>query len=210
MSFTRSTLAGGAVALLALVLSAAPAAAHDQLIDSSPAADERLDEAPASVEMMFSGNIMTIGEDQLGATVLVVDESGRDWVEGTPQIDGGSVEVDLADDMPAADYEVRWQVVSEDGHPIEGVIPFAIEGADPVGEAPAEEPSSPSAPETEPEAAAEDANDAGAEAADAEEQGVPTGVIIGSGVAVLALIGVAVFFAMRRPRSADADEEDRA
>ncbi|MGI6878920.1 copper resistance CopC family protein [Microbacterium sp. gxy059] len=209
MSFTRSTLAGGAVALLALVLSAAPAAAHDQLIDSSPAADERLDEAPASVEMMFSGDIMTIGEDQLGATVLVVDGSGRDWVEGAPQIDGGAVTVDLADDMPAAEYEVRWQVVSEDGHPIEGVIPFAVEGADPAGEVPTEESSAPSA-EPEPEADAEDADDAGADAADAEEQGVPTGVIIGSGVAVLALIGVAVFFAMRRPRSADADEEDRA
>lgn len=119
-SRSRVVLFGALVT--ALVLAPATAAsAHDQLIGSSPGNGERLEVAPTEVLLQFDNDVMDIG-----AIVLVVDESGRDWVVGDPRISRSDVTIGLDSDMPDAGYQVRWQVVSKDGHPISGVIPFTI------------------------------------------------------------------------------------
>ncbi|WP_458040438.1 copper resistance CopC family protein [Microbacterium sp. HM-570] len=67
----------------------------------------------------------------MGADVLVVDESGKDWVSGDLTITGTTLTAPLAPDMPDAGYQVRWRVVSGDGHPISSVIPFTVGDGEP-------------------------------------------------------------------------------
>ncbi len=82
--------------------------------------------------MTFSGELLVLDESLTGAVVLVVDASGKDWVSGDATVAGRPVTAALEPGMPTAGYQVRWQVVSEDGHPIAGVIPFTIGDAEPL------------------------------------------------------------------------------
>lgn len=127
MSRFRTILAGAAVAVVAVALPALPAHAHDSLIGSDPASGSALDAAPEQIVLEFSGNLMTLGDSS--AAVVVSDSEGRDWAESAPVVEGREATIALADGMPADDYEVAWQVVSEDGHPISGVVTFTVEGA---------------------------------------------------------------------------------
>ena len=133
MSRVRVLAAGMAVGVIAALASALPSSAHDQLIASSPSAGERLDAAPEGVSLEFSGQLLVL--DGAGALVMVVDPAGRDWLEGAPVVEGHMVTAALAPGMPEAGYEIRWRVVSSDGHPISGVIPFTIGDAAPLSAA---------------------------------------------------------------------------
>lgn len=121
-------LSGGLVLTALLVLGiSSPASAHDSLVSSSPAVGEQLATAPTQVELVFSDDVLPVG-----AAVLVVDAAGTDWVSGDVAIDRNTVTVPLSDGMPEAGYQVRWRVVSGDGHPISAIIPFAIGDAEPL------------------------------------------------------------------------------
>lgn len=102
------------------------ASAHDQLLSSTPVPGQHLATAPSQVQMRYSDDIVTIG-----ALVVVTDAAGANHAAPTPALDGSTVTVDL--DRPLSDgvYEVRWRVVSGDGHPISGVIPFTVGDAAP-------------------------------------------------------------------------------
>ena len=116
-----------AVTSVLLLTAAAPAAAHDELVASSPAPGERLADAPSEIALSFSSDVLT-----MGAAVIVADADGRDWVIGDPIVEAGTVTVPVDGSMPDAGYEVRWRVVSSDGHPISGLIPFTVGGGSPL------------------------------------------------------------------------------
>lgn len=127
MPRSRPFVAGLAVAVVALLATAAPASAHDQLISSDPASDQELAEAPTTVSLTFSADVL-----DMGAAVVVSDAGGTDWVSAAPTIDGPTVTAALEPGMPDAGYEIRWRVVSSDGHPITGVVPFTVGDGTPV------------------------------------------------------------------------------
>lgn len=107
------------VALLLGVLSPTVAAAHDQLVAAEPAADSSWDSPPSQIRLTFSDQ-----PQELGLAVIVSGSDGVDHVTSIV-IDGRDVVAhleELADDG----YLVRWRVVSSDGHPISGVIPFTV------------------------------------------------------------------------------------
>jgi methionine-rich copper-binding protein CopC len=191
----------GALAL-ATALTVAPTAAHahDELIGSTPSAGERLAEAPASVELRFSGEVMT-----LGAAVVVADADGHDWVAEQPEIGlDGLVTVMLQPDMPDAGYEIRWRVISADGHPISGIVPFTIGDAEPLEREPASGASG--------KASTGDTDESG-DTASADDQitqdgGLPRVAVIGAGGAAAgaAVFALALFITRRRStRSAGTD-----
>ena len=201
MSPVRRIAVGLAVAAFAVLAIAAPASAHDSLVTSTPGADERLDVAPESIVLTFSGELLVLGDSTLGAVVIVVDEHGRDWVSGDVVVSGNTVTTPVDPGMPDAGYQVRWQVVSEDGHPISGIVPFTIGDADPMVSTNANGSAS------EPSDADTDANAATGSASDqttTDADGIPRVLLIGAGGAVLAAAAFALYRFLRRPRTASA------
>lgn len=166
-----------------------PASAHDQLISSTPAEGEQLVSAPENVSMTFSGDLIVLDSSMTGALVMVVDDSGRDWVTGELDVQGSTVTAQLEAGMPIAGYQVRWQVVSEDGHPIAGVIPFTIGDAEPMA-----------LDGTGASASDEETSDTEDQIAD-ESSGTLRMLLIGAGGAAIAVAVFALYRFLRRPRT---------
>ncbi|MCC9174192.1 copper resistance CopC family protein [Arthrobacter sp. zg-Y179] len=116
-----------AVFLLALcavlLVSAPPAAAHDELTGSTPGNGSVLDAAPESVELTFSSVPAAIGSE-----VRILDEDGTDWAQGQVRILDNTATQQLRTGAPAGSYTVQWRVVSSDAHPIEGTFGFTVAG----------------------------------------------------------------------------------
>jgi len=126
-------LASCILALAALLaLGAAPASAHDQLLASTPADGAALDGSPTEVTLRYSDSVLTIG-----AIVLLVDQDEHNWITGDPILDGSDVTARVDGTLPTGTYEIRWRVVSADGHPISGLIPFTVGDAAPAERTPA-------------------------------------------------------------------------
>lgn len=197
MSRFRALLAGMAAAVIAVLSAAAPASAHDQLIASSPTPGQALAAAPASVSLEFSGDVLTTG-----AVIVIADADGADWVAAPAVPQGATVTADVRPGMPDAGYELRWRVVSADGHPISGVIPFTVGDGEPLVRN-----------------AGATTDDAGSGSADGssrqegqatQENPVMRTVLIGAGGAIVAVALFAlVRFLRRRPRSAGISDADR-
>lgn len=198
MSPVRRFAVGLAVATVAVLATAAPASAHDSLVHSTPDADERLATAPESITLTYSGELLVLGDSTEGAVVLVVDDNGRDWATGTVDVSGRTVTASLEPGMPAAGYQVRWQVVSEDGHPISGVVPFTVGDGAPMTSSPT--PAAAGADDT-------DAADAAAPTTTQTDGGLRVLLVGGAGAAIAAIVLVLVRF-LRRPTTAPAAPTD--
>lgn len=96
--------------------------AHDHLVASSPEAGAVLSEAPAEITLVYSAELT-----QAGATVLITDEEGMDWANSEPLITADTVTVAVQEHIVSGSYVVQWRVVSSDGHPITGEVPFTLE-----------------------------------------------------------------------------------
>ena len=198
---TFRAMAGAVLtAAVVLVATAAPAAAHDDLISSTPTSGQQLETAPADVQLTFSADVLTIG-----AAVIVVDASEQDWADGAPQIQGGLVTAPLRTGMPAGGYEIRWRVVSSDGHPISGVVPFTVATGAPVaepsptGQTSSDQPTSSPAPSGQSTSAAAD-TDTAADAAGSDDGsggGALRVLLVGLAGAAIA---VAVYLVVRARR----------
>ncbi|ROR81678.1 hypothetical protein SAMN06295974_0923 [Plantibacter flavus] len=123
-----------------LTLGAAPASAHDQLLASTPGDGAALDTSPTEATLQYSDSVLTIG-----AIVLLVDQDEHNWITGEPILNGSDVTARIEDTLPTGAYEIRWRVVSADGHPISGLIPFTVGGATPADRAPATSTPTPTA-----------------------------------------------------------------
>ncbi len=185
----RAALLAAALAAAAVLVPAAPAAAHDELLASSPSPGAALDSAPTEVTLTFSADVLTIG-----AAVIVADGAGKDWAAAAPAVDNGVVSVPLVPALPAGGYEIRWRVVSQDGHPISGVIPFTIGGAAPLTRTPVATPAT---------RAASDAATADTTPQDQsarEDQGIIRILLVGAGGAIIAVAAYAAFHLLRRKK----------
>lgn len=196
MSRFRVLAAGMAVGIVAsalatLSIGSSPAFAHDELVESSPTVGQVFETAPTEVSLSFSAEVMT-----MGAIVVVVDESGRDWVDGELVLDGTQVDAPVQPGMLAAGYEVRWRVVSADGHPISGVIPFTVcDGAPFDRDAAAQTDAGASAAA---DSAASAPPTSGTQSQITSENGALRTVLIGAGGAIAAIAVFTVITLFRR------------
>ena len=121
----KSPFAAAAAILAALFVlaTAAPALAHDALKSSDPAKDatvKTLDE----VTLEFTGNVRM-------PFVIVRGAGEVQFQAGKPDLDGPVVTQKLKGELSDGKYVIAYRVVSSDGHPIEGEIPFTVKGATP-------------------------------------------------------------------------------
>lgn len=120
-----------------LLFFATPAAihAHAELTSSNPADGSALTQAPETIELAFS-------EDLLVDTVeIAVTNSDEELVDNiVVSTERNSVTTIWPADLPGGQYRVAYRVVSNDGHPITGVINFEYPETVVVAEPIAEEP----------------------------------------------------------------------
>lgn len=196
MSPVRRFAVGMAVAAVAVFATALPASAHDSLVHSTPEADESLATAPESITLTYSGELLVLGDSTQGAVVLVLDESGRDWATGDVEVSGNTVTAAVEPGMPDAGYQVRWQVVSEDGHPISGIVPFTIGDAEPMT---TQAPTDADAPAYVP-----DASDESTDQSTDETDGGLRVLLVGGAGAAIAVVAFVLYRILRRPKTAPA------
>jgi copper transport protein len=114
------------LALVWAVLVAQPAAAHTRLVDTSPAEGRLLAAAPATVELRFNEPVGVVASG-----FALYDSNGRHTVGGEPSTvtAGGRdrvVTASLPPSLADGSYLLSWRVVSADGHPVAGVLAFAV------------------------------------------------------------------------------------
>jgi methionine-rich copper-binding protein CopC len=111
---SRTLLPGLTTALVAaaFALTAAPALAHSELLESTPAAGDTLTAAPQQVQLVFGENV----QEQGGAIVVETAEGARVDQVKTFATDANVATVQLAKNAPAGKYTVSFRVVSADGH----------------------------------------------------------------------------------------------
>lgn len=178
------------LAALFVLVTATPALAHDSLKSSSPAKGATV-EALDEVTLEFSSKVRM-------PFVIVRGAGDAAFQDGEPEADGAVVRQAVKGPLPDGKYTVAYRVVSSDGHPIEGEIPFTVKGAEtpsPSASASAE-PSSAAPSAAAPSAAAPPAQVASAEA----EQGVSFPVWLVIVIGALIGIGIGFLFSARKKK----------
>ncbi|MFI6786536.1 copper resistance protein CopC [Nonomuraea sp. NPDC050383] len=184
------------LAALFLLGTAGPALAHDSLKSSDPAKGSTV-KTVEQVKLVFSARVRM-------PFVIVRGADGAQHQAGAAEADGPAVIQRLKETLADGAYTIAYRVVSSDGHPIEGEIPFTVKGA-PKPEAQASETAAaqPVATPSQPPSAAP-ASSAPAAAATAQAaQGASSAtfpvwllVVVGA----LAGIGVGFLISMRKKR----------
>ncbi|WP_436757134.1 copper resistance CopC family protein [Streptosporangium sp. V21-05] len=194
-----------ALALLAaLVLGtafASPALAHDRLKSSNPAKGAKVENLE-EVKLTFSATVRFPN--------VVVRSGDETHQDGKPAADGPVVTQKVKGDLPPGEYVIAYRVVSSDGHPIEGEIPFTLLGSAEASPSPSPPPSenspSPEATESAGSAGSEPAASTpvatlspAAAAGESEEPGSSGGVPGWMWIVVGGLtgVGIGLFFSMR-------------
>lgn len=156
-------LVGGVAAFVA---AAGPAAAHTELISSTPADQQTVSRTPAVVALTFSESVLP-----MGTQVVVTGPEGPVQV-GAPKVADSTVSQDLQGGSPAGQYTVAWRVTADDGHPLSGTLSFTAEAASDGGSATRGPSDAPSSDEK------------------AASTRAPTWIWIFGGVALLVVVGV--------------------
>jgi methionine-rich copper-binding protein CopC len=124
----RSWLAAAAAAALVAALPA-PAAAHSELVSSTPGAGADLDTAPTTVTLNFSEELQPDG-----SSFTVKDANGD-------EVGSGDVDLNVADrnvmtgDVTITDpgvYTVTYSVVAGDGHASGGAFSFGYKATESI------------------------------------------------------------------------------
>jgi methionine-rich copper-binding protein CopC len=105
-----------------LLAPASPAAAHDELLASDPAADSIVGTTPEVITLTFSD----APSSEAGATaVAVYDQDCASIADGDPVVDGNAVSQAITAPVEGA-VLVQWKVVSSDGHPLSDENTFSV------------------------------------------------------------------------------------
>lgn len=107
---------------LAAAAVAAPAAAHSELRSSIPVAGEQLDCAPQQIVLEFNEGV------QLTALRLYGGNGDEIALPRRAIREASSETIDLPPLGPG-EFRAEWRIISADGHPVGGVIPFSVAGA---------------------------------------------------------------------------------
>lgn len=118
---------GAALLLFAGSLSMAfaeSAAAHADVVSTTPASSSRLDSAPGMAVVEFDSRLMN-----MGSAMVVRDDNARTISVGQPVIDGRRISIALDRDAGPGRYTVAFRAVSEDGHTVTSSYTYVVNGA---------------------------------------------------------------------------------
>ncbi|MEF2978738.1 copper resistance CopC family protein [Subtercola sp. YIM 133946] len=199
-----SILGVGLAAALALV-PVTSASAHDYWVDSNPEPDSTVTAPLSTVTVTFNDVILDLTGDGASAVVEVTGPDGASthFETGCPTILGRTVSapVDLG---AAGKYQVSWQIVSSDGHPVSNSISFTYAPAE--GTAATPSAGSASGPAC---GSAVGSTSVAALPTQTAGSGVDPWLILGiaGGIVVLAIAGVVLVLVLSRRRPAAAGDD---
>lgn len=112
------------IALAAVLVGALPAAAHDSLIETTPADGSVVATAPATLTLRFRDNVL-----DLSSQLIVRDPVGDVVLDVEGVVDAATLSAPLPPGLVDGTYRVAWRVVAGDGHPLQGAFEFSIGAA---------------------------------------------------------------------------------
>ena len=110
-----------ALAVLFSLLFVSPAAAHAELVSTTPANGDQLTSPPAEIQMTFTESVNLVDDG-----IRLVDHVGATVPTPNPTVDAQTVTWSMPADLAEGPYVVTWRVVSSDGHPISGAFSFGV------------------------------------------------------------------------------------
>lgn len=188
-----------------MLLVAAPAYAHNYLVESTPAQSSTLTELPDEFSVTTNDTLLDLAGDGGGFVIQVTDDAGQYFGDGCFTIRDASLSTGatLGD---AGDYLMRWQLVSADGHTVSGEIAFTWQpDADQTITAGLDAPPA-CGGGTVDETAPTNENNSSADDSAAEVGPVfdaATVVLIASAIALVLISGVAIFLIAVKRRKSD-------
>ncbi len=128
---TLTALGTVAVALGLVLGAAAPAAAHNYVVSSTPADGETLAEVPEAFVITTNDILLDLTGEASGFGMLISDDNGFFYGDGCVTVDGRSMSTPAALGA-AGDYTLTFQLVSADGHTLSDTIAFRYDPVDAV------------------------------------------------------------------------------
>lgn len=124
MTWARSGASAGLILASVLGISTL-AIAHNQVAATTPEAGSTWSESPVTVSVTTAENLLDLGGNQAGFAIVVTDSEGMFYGTGCIELDERtlSTTVELG---TAGEYEVTYQLVSEDGHTISDRFGFSF------------------------------------------------------------------------------------
>ncbi|NYE96125.1 hypothetical protein FHU41_002375 [Psychromicrobium silvestre] len=107
--------------VLALLLPAGAASAHDVVEQTSPANGSTVTVMPTELTISLNNTPAAIG-----SKIEIKDVGGQNWAQGDVSVLDRVASIQLKSGAPAGQYLVNWRLVSSDGHPIEGTFGFTV------------------------------------------------------------------------------------
>ena len=127
-----------AIALLATLVFAYPAKSHDLLIEIEPGAGAVITEGSFEAKLTFNNPLLVV-EGETNAELATKLVGSDEWLNHDVFVADQvlTAQIDLSE---AGDYDLRWKVVSSDGHPISGDSTFTLEIESAVNQEDSESP----------------------------------------------------------------------
>jgi methionine-rich copper-binding protein CopC len=104
--------------------------AHGEMVQAFPASDSNVPTAPAEVSIEFDGKLQIIAGANVNS-IEVTDSQGQIISSPTAVVEGNKISTKLQLTDITGLVSVRYRIVSEDGHPVEGDYSFTV-GETPV------------------------------------------------------------------------------
>jgi methionine-rich copper-binding protein CopC len=94
--------------------------AHSHLEESTPKNEEIVTEALSVITLTFETAI------EPTSSFTLMDEKNASLPLSEVSISGNQLSANIEDDLTNGAYTIHWKIIGEDGHPLEGDIPFTI------------------------------------------------------------------------------------
>lgn len=118
----RKVITGFLLSCLCLI--AIPSSsAHVEIVDSFPKQFANVNPIPTQVWIQFSGDLQTL-DGQAVNSLEVIDSTGIAVNYEEPLIEGGKITTKVSGQSAAGVFTVKYRVVGDDGHVIEGEYTF--------------------------------------------------------------------------------------
>lgn len=101
------------------------ASAHDLLVDIDPKEGSVVAASYFEARLTFNNPLLVVA-DEVNAELAIRLKGSENWTNQEISIEGSELLAQVVLNEPG-EYELRWKVVSSDGHPITGESSFAAE-----------------------------------------------------------------------------------